>query len=242
MRKHARVISHCEVCNEASWLEYSERPSTTGVQCEHCGEEGWPIEGQPPPSLQSATTMSTVPVNNIIKTWKMFMFIWKQDLSPDFPNPSKTSVSLDYASSSFREPDLGPVQATLSPKGFSHQFWIGDHSTRIATPRFLPDLDNEGQRRLRSPLSFVRRTETAASTFNITFRKSHVLIPVANSLKFMSASLFSSRSRNILSASTGVWRPQGQGVRAANNSLNCSMLMRYCSKYGRLWSRWGAAV
>lgn len=66
---------------------------------------------------------------------------------------------------------------------------------------------------------------------------SYSLIPVTNSLKLIRESLFSSRSRNMRPASTGVWEPQAQGVRLAKSSRNWPASIRYCSRYGRLGSR-----
>lgn len=59
---------------------------------------------------------------------------------------------------------------------------------------------------------------------------SHSLIPVTNSLKLISESLFLSRSRNMRPASTGVWEPQAQGVRLPKSSWNWVASMRYCSR------------
>lgn len=62
------------------------------------------------------------------------------------------------------------------------------------------------------PGSFLRKGKGRDESLQALEPLTH---PVTNSLKLISESLFSSRSRNIRPASTGVWVPQAQGVRLA---------------------------
>lgn len=60
--------------------------------------------------------------------------------------------------------------------------------------------------------------------------------PLMNSRKLMSPSQFWSSRRKKRTASRSDWAPLAQGNSCLKSPLNCSVSMRYCSRYGRLGS------
>lgn len=115
---------------------------------------------------------------------------------------------------------------------------------------FFPDdaFQNSMERLLRSQIvEFLSEAVTAftwikLSIYKLWCKRIHSLSPVTNSLKLMRESLFWSSRRKSRLDSVLVWRPQLQGARAEKSWMNRPQSMRYCSRYGRLWSCRSAAV